>query len=82
MHYQSFRRGSISTRGREVERAVASIDPYLYVDVAWGKPGQEQLWRKHPEAHLPMLLFEIPSHASLEGIKRKLQEMLMQSIKH
>lgn len=75
MRYQSFRRGSIGSRGREIEQAVASVDPYLYVDIAWDKPRQEQLWRKHPEAHLPMLIFDIPKHASISAVLKKLTEM-------
>jgi len=70
--YQQYRHAPLSARGREIEEAVKEIDEYLYVDTRHQQSGALQLWRKHPLAHLPLPIFDIPSTASLGEVLHRL----------
>lgn len=68
MRHHPFRRGAINEDASLLEAAALTVDPYLYIDVAFEKPGQIQLWRKHPQSHLPMLICDIPSNVCAETL--------------
>ena len=75
MYYQPFRRVELTTKAEEIEQAIQNVDEHLYVDGDITKPGVLQIWRKHPESHLPMHITDIPPLASVDAILRILKMM-------
>lgn len=73
--YQPYRRGTITARGERIENAAKVIDEYLYVDTKHQSPHLLQLWRKHPDAHLPFLIFDIPPTATVAEVINQLRTM-------